>query len=166
MRSPCAHYVFQQYWGSIDGPIVGPPCAHDARIVRPLCVSTLFGFKRFAHNGARLRPLGAHFTPTMTSSRLGVQSMAAQSGHYALFTRPLYGHLGLQPLWHSIEGPTVGPLCAHDALAMCPLCLQAALGSNLWAHSRAIMRLRCAYYAPTLGFNRFGVQSKGPQWGR
>ena len=54
--------------------------------------------------------------------------------------------------------PTMRSLCAQ-------LCLQAALAFNLWAHSRAIMRLLCAHDAPALSFNRFGVRSKGPQRG-
>ena len=34
----CAHYVFKPFWGSTDGPTVGPPCAHYVLTVRPLCV--------------------------------------------------------------------------------------------------------------------------------
>ena len=156
MRSQCAHYVCQRYGCSIDGPIRGPSCAHYARTARPLCVSTLPGFK---HNGARLHPLCAHFAPTMTSSRFGVQSMGPQSGHYAPTMRPVCARLRFQPLWGSIEGHLVGPLCAHCALA------RRSLGVKpLWAsiYGPTVGPL-CAYYAPkmrphlvltVLGFNR------------
>ena len=142
MRSQSAHYVCQRYWCSIDGPVVGPPCAHYARTARPSCVSPL-GFK---HNGARLQPLCPDFAPTMTSSRFGVQSMGPQPGHYAPTMRPLCAQLGFQPLWGSIEGAVVGPFRAHCALAMRPLCLQATVGFNLWPTVGPL----CAYYAPTM----------------
>ena len=128
MRSLCTHYVLKPLSGSTYMPTVG---SLGAPPIRPPRLSTVLGFKRRAHSGVAMCPRCARYAPTMSSSRFGVQSMGPQSGHYAPTMRPLCAHVGLQPVWASIEGPAVGPLCAHYALAMHPLCLHAALGFNL-----------------------------------
>ena len=122
MCSLCAHYAVKPLWCSIYGPTVGPLCAYYAPTMSPPWASTALGFNRRAPGGATLRPLCARDVPTMSSSRFGLQFDRPQSGHYVPTMRPLCAHLGFQPFWGSIEGPTVGPLCAYDAAIMRPLC--------------------------------------------
>ena len=142
--SLCAHYVTNRFGVSTWGPTISPLCTNYALTIRPLCVKTVLGFKRWGHSGATMRPSCAHYVFKPFCGEIGGPTVEPPCGHHALATRPLrsgtvwafnrWAHSGatMRPLRAQYAptissnrfgvksmAPTMCPRCAHYACAFC-----------------------------------------------
>ena len=102
---------------------------------------------RWAHSKVALCPLWVHYVPTMSSTAVGFNRWAhseapinrlcgrAQAmrplcislfgfrrrAHSQAILAPAHSAGTTKPFWGSIDGPRVGPLCAHYAPTVCVL---------------------------------------------
>ena len=185
IRSRCARYIFKPLWGSIYAPTVGPLCGLYASTMRPPWVLTVLGFNRrpdsratlclmrprclqaasgfnlWSHSRANVRLLCAHYVPTLGFKFLGLQSKGPPWGNSAPTMRLLCAHYVFKPLWGSIYGTTVGPLCAYYGPTMHPPRVSTVLGFNRRVHSGATLCLQDAHYAPTVLLTCLGWPRRG-----
>ena len=127
--------------------------------MRPLCAHYV---PTMCHNRCRVQSIGlrwAHHVPTMRSrcanyvfKPLGVQSMVPKCDEYAPTMRSLCLPSVCKRVRGSIDAPTVWQPCARYALSMCPLCVEGVLGFNPLAHDA--LTARSLFVAIVSGFNR------------
>ena len=114
----CAHYGtmhLNRLGFQPRGQTMGPLCAKYAPTIRPLCVTRVLGFKRWAHSGATMCPPCAHYALKPFCGEIDVPTVEPPCGHYALTMRPLCsGTVWAFNCWaHS--GATTRPLCSQYA---------------------------------------------------